>query len=121
MPVLWLPCCRLLLLLCGSGAAEQCGEDGSRKCTGSGRGQDKSGVVTNGSSNRFVLVPRPLVGWWLFLFKREGNVIVLVFLPPGPLEWGWEESFYPGQQRGLMQRFSVPGSCALARGQTALS
>lgn len=70
----------------------------------------ESEVVTNGSSNRFVLLPLPLVGGWLFLFKRKGNVIVLVSLLPSPLRGGSAESFYPGQQIGLTQTFFHPPS-----------
>lgn len=70
---------------------EQCAEDCSRKCTCSVGGRDKSQVATDGSGNRFVLLPLPLVGEWLFLFKQKGNGIVLV-----SLQWGWEESFNPG-------------------------
>lgn len=70
----------------------------------------ESEVATNGSSNRSVLLPLPLVGGRLFLFKRKRNVIVLVSLLPSPLQGGWEESFFPGQQIGLTQTFFHPPS-----------
>lgn len=44
---------------------------------GSARGGTRrkfSGMVP--SSHRLGLLPLPLVGWWLFLFKQKGNVTV---------------------------------------------